>query len=618
MKKTLLPLLLVLSVIHLPAQPALQWQICLGGSANDYAMDVQQTKDNGYIVAGYTTSNDGDVTGKHGAEDMWLVKLDFAGVIQWQKCLGGTDSEQAHSVDQTTDGGYIVAGHTLSDDFDVSGNHGQEDFWVVKVNSSGTIQWQRCLGGTGRDFGKSVKQTSDGGYIVAGYTNSNDGDVSGHKGLFDYWVVKLDANGNLQWQKCFGGTDNDYATSVDETSAGTYIVAGHTVSNDGDVNNGNNGLYDSWVIELSSTGNLINQNSMGGSGQEFTHSVSAINSGNRLVAGSTGSNNGDVSGNHNTNGFGFEWDQWIVLQDISGNIIWQKCLGGTDQDIAYSATQTYDGGFVIGGNAMSNNGDVMGNHGSSDFWLVKLEANGNIVWQKCLGGSGFEMARASQQTNDGGYIMAGFTSSNDGDVSGNHGLYDAWVVKLLSSTTPLPVELINFTGEQQSGYNILKWATMSEKNNDYFIVLRSIDGENFESIGEVKGAGNSTQLINYSLIDKAPFAGINFYKLQQTDFDGESSFSNIIAINNSRGKMSLFIIYPNPVTEKLNIESSEFNIQRVDIYNLIGKNIFSREFETQNSGVKTSIDVSGWNAGIYFVQIQSQDLIDRKQVVVRR
>ena len=136
-------------------------------------------------MAGYTFSNDGDVSGNHGAYDYWVVKLNSSGDILWQICLGGTNVDVAYSIQQTSDGGFIVAGYTCSNEGDVSGNHGNSDYWVVKLNSSGTIEWQKCLGGTDGDYAYSIQQTSDGGFIVAGLTGSNDGDVSGNHGGSD-------------------------------------------------------------------------------------------------------------------------------------------------------------------------------------------------------------------------------------------------------------------------------------------------------------------------------------------------------------------------------------------------------------------------------------------------
>ena len=206
----------------------------------DESHSIQQTADGGYVVAGYANSNDGDVSGNHGDFDYWIVKLDQSGNLVWQKCLGGSNKEEAWSIRQTADGGYVVAGRTYSNDGDVRGNHGDGDYWVVKLDASGNLVWQKCLGGSNNDEARSIQQTADGGYVVAGHTNSNDGDVRGNHGDDDYWVVKLDASGNLVWQKCLGGSKDEYAQSVQQTADGGYVVAGYTYSNDGDVS-GNHG-----------------------------------------------------------------------------------------------------------------------------------------------------------------------------------------------------------------------------------------------------------------------------------------------------------------------------------------------------------------------------------------
>jgi len=173
--------------------PTIQWQNSLGGTGDDYAFSIQQTNNSGYIVSGCSISNDGDVTGSHGNNDYWVVKLDLSGNIQWQKSLGGTGDDNAFSIQQTNDGSYIVAGNSSSNDGDVTGNHGYPDYWVVKLDSSGNLQWQKSLGGSLYDLATSIQQTNDGGYIVSGFSQSNDGDVTGHHGNScpDAWVVKL-------------------------------------------------------------------------------------------------------------------------------------------------------------------------------------------------------------------------------------------------------------------------------------------------------------------------------------------------------------------------------------------------------------------------------------------
>jgi hypothetical protein len=370
MKKYTLSFLLILINSSIFSQQSIQWQKCLGGTNAEIARSIQQTLDGGYIVSGYTASNNGDVSGNHGATDFWVVKLDAKGNLQWQKCLGGTNFDDATSIQQTLDGGYIVSGYTNSNNGDVSGNHGSTDFWVVKLDTIGNLQWQKCLGGTNSDEATSIKQTSNGGFIIAGQTISNDGDVSGNHGGSDFWFIKLNSLGVIQWQKCLGGTHSDNARSTQQTSDGGFIVVGATFSNDG-----------------------------------------------------------DVSGHHGN------WDFWVVKLDTTGNLQWQKCLGGTDADNATSIQQTTDGGYIVSGYTASNDGDVSGNQGNHDFWELKLDAIGNLQWQKCLGGTDADYAYSIQQTLDGGYILSGYTPSNNGDVTGNHGGVDTWVVKLSSIST---------------------------------------------------------------------------------------------------------------------------------------------------------------------------------------
>jgi len=191
--------------LHAQSAPAIEWQKSLGGIIDDVAYCVQQTSDGGYIVGGYAVSNNGDVSLNHGNNDYWIVKLDASANITWQKCLGGSNVDKGYSVEQTSDGGYIVAGESLSIDGNVTGNHGSYDCWIVKLDANGNIMWQKSLGGTLHDSGNSIQQTKDGGFILAGFSYSNDGDVTGNHGNRDFWIVKLDSAGNITWQKSLGG-----------------------------------------------------------------------------------------------------------------------------------------------------------------------------------------------------------------------------------------------------------------------------------------------------------------------------------------------------------------------------------------------------------------------------
>ena len=393
----------------------------------------------------------------HGAYDFWVAKLDNTGSIKWQKCFGGSDSDTAYSIQQTNDAGYILAGDTNSNDGDIAGGlHGDYDIWITKLSSFGVIEWQRCLGGSGKDTARSVRQTNDGGYIVAGWTYSNDGDVvaAEHHGRADAWVVKLSDKGVIQWQKCLGGSDDDAAESISATNDGGFIVTGATYSKDNDVkgkHNPNVRNSDLWVVKLNSAGTIQWQKCLGGSSNDWGYSIQQASDGGYIVGGKTWSDDGDVSENHG------QFDSWIVKLDNAGAIQWQKSLGGSHTDEAYAIKQTGDGGFIIAGDTYSNDGDVDSSyvapdHIFPDFWIVKLDNEGNIEWKKALGGSRADIAHSIDQTNDGKYIIAGVTQSNDGDVSGNHGLGDFWVIEIASSSSgPVSKGKYGWTGSTIAG-----------------------------------------------------------------------------------------------------------------------------------------------------------------------
>ncbi|MEX2350090.1 MAG: T9SS type A sorting domain-containing protein [Flavobacteriaceae bacterium] len=406
------------------AQPNIEWQKTYGGNENDFCWGIYPTTDGGYVLTGSTDSSaNGDISGmNNGATDIWVVKIDDNGNIDWEKNFGGSNNDTAWSILQTTDGGYIVAGSSSSNDGDVSGNIGGNDFWILKLDANGIIDWEKSYGGSGTEQARSIQQTTDGGYIVAGTTSSNDGDVGGNNGGQDIWIVKLDTNGNIDWEKNYGGTSSDQARSIQQTTDGGYIVAGYTISNDGDVG-GNYGESDIWIVKLFSNGNLDWEQNYGGSGDDKANSIQQTNDGGYIIAGESYSTNGDVGGNNGTR------DYWILKINMTGTIEWDKNYGGFGHEYSYDIKQTSDNGYIVTGvSHSSGSGDVGGNNGGGDFWILKLDSNGNLDWEQNYGGNSHDNPYRIHQTQDGGYIIAGSTESTD-LPGGNQGGLDFWLVK---------------------------------------------------------------------------------------------------------------------------------------------------------------------------------------------
>ena len=409
------------------AQPVIQWQLSLGDTADDVALGAQQTWDSGYIIVGYNGCNNGNVTANHGFADYWVVKLSPSGNLIWQKSLGGSNADYGESIMQTFDGGFIVAGTTGSSDGDVTGFHGLYDYWVVKLDDTGGVQWQKTYGGSDDDELWQIVQTTDSGYIMTGYSYSTDGDITSPHGDYDAWIVKISNTGSIQWQRSLGGSGHDDLTSIRQTYDGGYIVTGFSNSADGDLTL-NHGGYDYWVVKLSDTGSIQWQKSYGGSGADKGWSVQQTPDSGYIVLGSSNSADGDVTGNIGG------YDYWVVKLSDTGRIKWQKSYGGSGDDEAGTVHVTADGSYLIDGSSNSVDGDITNTFGDYDYWEIKLSDTGRIVWQASLGGSAADLDGCMLRTFDGSYFAAGASMSNDFDVTGNHGGYDYWVVKFAPDT----------------------------------------------------------------------------------------------------------------------------------------------------------------------------------------
>ncbi|MBL7828443.1 MAG: T9SS type A sorting domain-containing protein [Saprospiraceae bacterium] len=344
--------------------------------------------------------------------------------IEWQFRYGGTGDEQVTAIRQTADGGYIAIGHSWSKDGDVGNHHGNNDkydVWVVKLDAQGGLQWQNSYGGTNWDYGGDILQTPDGGYVFVGAVDSHDGDVSSFSGSRANWIVRLSPTGAIVWEKPIPGF-LPTGKSVVALENGNFVVAASS-----------NDSYH--IFEIDASGETILwENSFGGSKQESLGSMARTQDKGFIMTGSSWSNDGDVSGHHGTTEFG---DYWVVKVDSVGELLWQKSLGGTYLEQSYRIIGTSDGGSLVSGFSYSNDGDVSGSHGavgsSSDGWVVKLNSDGDVTWQKCLGGtSSNDVFPTMFETPDGNFVLGGLVISHDGDVDTTQleGGGDCWIVTL--------------------------------------------------------------------------------------------------------------------------------------------------------------------------------------------
>jgi hypothetical protein len=352
------------------ARAQTSWWRTYGGTSYDWGYSVQQTADSGYIVAGSTESFGA------GYDGVYLIKTDASGDTLWTRICGGTSLDEGYSVRQTLDGGYIVAGYTASF------GAGYGDVFLIKTDASGDTLWTRTYGGTDGDGGYSVQQTSDGGYIVAGITVS-----IGAGG--DVYLIKTDASGDTLWTRTYGGTNYDHGYSVQQTADGGYIVAGLTRSfGAGDV--------DVYLIKTNAQGDTLWTRTYGGTNDDYGYSVQQTADGGYIVAGSTRSFGVGIPDSANF---------YLIKTDASGDTLWARTYGDTGDDDGHSVRQTLDGGYIIAGFATFLGAGVQ------DVYLIKTNASGDTLWTRHHGGTNYDVGNSVQQTSDGGYIIAGQTWS---------------------------------------------------------------------------------------------------------------------------------------------------------------------------------------------------------------
>lgn len=546
------------------------WTRTFGGTNIDVAYAVEETNDEGYIIAGYTRSY-GTASGRN----LWLFKTDKAGNLLWNQTFGGNSDDEGAAVKQTPDGGYIAAGYMTS-----SGSG--KDVYIVKTDSGGNHIWSRTYGGTSDEEAYAVEVLPDGGYIV-GCTTSSFG-----AGSRDGWLIRLDASGNSLWTKTLGGLSTDGIRGLQRTSDNCFIITGWTASDGAGI------LGNAWLVKTDSLGNILFNKNFGGSDADRGLSVQQTSDGGYILTGYTAST-----------GAGLD-DLYLIRTDASGNQLWIKTFGGTGRDYGNAVKQTADGGFLVAGYTLSYGA------GGDDLWIVKTDSAGTLLWQKTYGGTASDVAYSMDLTSDGGYVVVGHT------LSSGAGVHDAWLLRTV--TQIIPVELVSFTAYRTGGSVILNWTTASEVNNSGFEIQRSTDKTDFTSIGFVSGKGTATEHQSYSCSDHNAAPGVNYYRLKQIDYSGSFEYSGVIEVAPTNiGTFELKQNFPNPFNPStvINFSLPATSPVSLKIFDTSGNEVALLVNEVKSEGnYQVVFNAASLPSGVYFCKLQAGVFFETKKLLL--
>lgn len=391
---------------------------------------IRESSSGGYIIAGVTSSDGGNVS-KFGKYNAFVAKLSAEGKLEWKKIYGGSDHDSAERIRETSDGGYVFIGTTSSNDGDVSGNHGLTDIWLVKLSPKGNIEWQKCFGGSNEEAMGSEGDNygglvlTDDGYVILGSTHSNDGDISGNDRGKSNWISKISSNGDIEWQKCIEGFEHFSITDIKAANDEGYIICGEKYYPSNEED-----IYDAGVLKLSKKGDIEWQETYGGSDFDGASNVYPTEDGGYLFSGYTDSNDRDVSGNNGGR------DIWVVKLSQKGSIEWQKCFGTKETEFTSFMDKTKDGGYILSCGFSKGENWWNASEGNTDILILKLSSKGSFQWSKNFGGNGHELYSYIQQTSDGGYVISCETRSDSLPGYPDHqGWSDAWILKLKDDNT---------------------------------------------------------------------------------------------------------------------------------------------------------------------------------------
>jgi gliding motility-associated-like protein len=417
-KSTALLLSFVLLNSTVKAQtPSLYWQRYYGGTKVDFLGLLLKTADTGFLIGGNGQSTDGDFNGiNNGSSDFEVVKLDVCGRKVWSKISGGNSIDLLYGIKETTEHGFLLSGYTSSTNLPNGYHGGVSDAIVCKLDANGNTQWLKTFGGSNVDFLHNSIFFSDSSCMIVGCTTSTNGDGDPQAASKNGWLLKLDKNGNVIWKKFLGNAGSILYDIVASNDGGFLICGTTTIA----------GASNVLLIKIDSSGNQLWEKNYGGSGEDFPYSMKKTISGGYILNCNTKSNDGDVTGNHG------DQDAWVLCIDANGNLLWQKSVGGSAFELMRSVTVLTDDTYVFSGYSNSIDGDITQNTGQSVAFAFCLNNTGVLLWTKCYGGSKRDEFYGAESNPDGSIMLSGFTSSSDGDISGSHASGDFMLLKLFN------------------------------------------------------------------------------------------------------------------------------------------------------------------------------------------
>ncbi|MFI5172879.1 MAG: T9SS type A sorting domain-containing protein [Chitinophagales bacterium] len=558
-----------------------------------------------------------NISGGTNSSDIWIIKLDINGNIEWQNTIGGTKWDNGKDIIQTLDGGYLIGAESSSGisgdktEGHYSGGSFGYDLWIIKIDASGNIEWQNNIGGMNDDFMRAVCQNPDGTYIIGSYSLSGSGgdktvgNNDAIAGSGDIWLLKLNATGSIIWQRDIGGDMGDYVDEIKMPAGGGYILGGASASNTGfDKSEDSYGGYDVWIIKTDNDGFVDWDVAYGGNLDEHIGSIELTADGGYLVGAYSASG---ISGNktESTNGGS---DYWILDLDAAGNINWQKDIGGAANDMMHDIVQLTDETIICGGLSYSGiSGDKTEPvSGLIDIWLCGLDISGNLLWENTVGGSSDDLATSINECPDGNFIVAGSSSS---DISGdktemqwsNTNAHDYWIIKFIGDVCTIPTGLYTnniFTTKATANWNLIPGA------DSYQIWYREV------------GAGTwikKSSFTNFKTIKLLTPDTDYEYKVRSKCSDG--SFTDFSAMQNFTTmplRMGEFEegfaidVYPNPASDVLNISMENYSEAiTITMFDMTGNKIKMELIE--QSGGLMKFDISSYPKGIYILDIIDQN-----------